>query len=356
LKSGKKDPIIAFYTAAGGRNLASQQAGAKYTQCIAYSTDSGFTWKKYEHNPIISHFGFSNRDPYVFWHEPSQKWVMVLYFADGILLVLNSNNLLDWQEVELIHDFYECPNLLELPVDGNTNNKLWVIYGADGQYYIGDFNGKKFLPHNEEKYALFQGNTGYAASTFDNMPDDRCVQMSWARGTETPGMPFNQTMNFPVTLELKTLDEGVRLVANPIKEIESLHREEYIKTSFRVEGVERINNFSGELFHIKAVFDVADNQVFGLRVRGVDIIYDAGKKQLVCLGKSSAVKTDKDGKMRLEILVDINNIEIFANGGEVYMPMRAPLADKDKNISLIAKDGPVEVDRLEVYKLASIWK
>jgi len=46
--------------------------------------------------------------------------------------------------------------------------------------------------------------------------------MTWAR-IATPGMPFNQCILFPVELTLQTTDEGIRMFAEPVREIENIH-------------------------------------------------------------------------------------------------------------------------------------
>ena len=62
------------------------------------------------------------------------------------IVIYTSHNLKDWTYESHITGFWECPELFELPVDGDSNNKKWVMYGASGTYMIGSFNGKKFTP------------------------------------------------------------------------------------------------------------------------------------------------------------------------------------------------------------------
>ena len=101
-----KDALVAFYTA----------AGKKMTQNVAFSFDKGQTFTKYEGNPILG----PNRDPKVFWYEPSKTWVMVLY-DDNFTAIYNSRDLKKWEYKSKVKGFYECPEFFELAVDGNTN-------------------------------------------------------------------------------------------------------------------------------------------------------------------------------------------------------------------------------------------
>ena len=64
-----KDAMVAVYTS----------NGQKQTQSLAYSLDKGRTFIKYENNPVLKDDAKPDfRDPKVFWHKPSGKWVMVL--------------------------------------------------------------------------------------------------------------------------------------------------------------------------------------------------------------------------------------------------------------------------------------
>ena len=69
LGKGGKPPLVLFYTAAGNPSV----------QCLAYSNDEGKSWTKYAKNPIVKNIAPGDRDPKVIWHEPSKRWVMVLY-------------------------------------------------------------------------------------------------------------------------------------------------------------------------------------------------------------------------------------------------------------------------------------
>ena len=81
--------IVSFYTSASDKN--------GQIQCMAYSTDNGRTFTKYEKNPILTPFdGLKDfRDPKVFWYAPDQKWVMVVS-ADKEMRFYSSPNLKDW--------------------------------------------------------------------------------------------------------------------------------------------------------------------------------------------------------------------------------------------------------------------
>ena len=196
-------------------------------QCIASSTD-GRTFTKFTGNPVVKQITGGNRDPKVIWHEPTKKWVMTLY--------------VETQTRQAHHPFlhlaqpartgrctepaptasFECPDFFELPVDGDAANKKWVLTAASSEYMVGTFDGTTFTPETP-KLPGHRGRGFYAAQTFSDIPanDGRRIQIGWFQ-TETPGMPFNQSMTIPLELKLTATPEGPRLTWTPVKELASL--------------------------------------------------------------------------------------------------------------------------------------
>ena len=352
-KTGAEDPLVCIYTSAGGTNQWSRDLGNKFTQSLAYSNDRGRTWTPYANNPVLGHVRGSNRDPKVIWHEPTQQWSIVLYLDEKEMGFYTSKDLKTWTETSRLKCFHECPELFELPVAGDSGQSKWVLYGASGHYLIGDFDGKAFTPESEE-IRFHHGDCFYASQTFNNMPDERRVQIAWGQ-VATPGMPFNQMMLFPVTLTLHSTPEGLRMQAYPIKEVRDLHgnrtliRNEVVKA-----GDNPLKTVKGDSLDISAVIEVGDSD-FGFRLRGRDLVYSAEKHTLT-FGNRSVKVQPKQGKIRLRLLVDRTSIEIFANRGEVYMPMRCLPDEADaKDIAFFSK-GNVTVTRMSAYELQSIWK
>lgn len=199
---GKTPAMVAAFTAA---------SSDRQVQGIAYSLDKGRTFTKYDKNPVINSKEKWNsqdtRDPKVFWYAPSKHWVMVLNERDGHS-IYTSANLKDWKYESHVTGFWECPELFELPVDGDKNHTKWVMYGATGTYMLGSFDGKVFTPE-AGKYCYTTGSI-YAAQTYNNIPasDGRRIQIGWGRVSH-PGMPFNGMMMLPTELTLRTTKDGI---------------------------------------------------------------------------------------------------------------------------------------------------
>ncbi|RZK67716.1 MAG: 2,6-beta-D-fructofuranosidase, partial [Pedobacter sp.] len=223
---GKTPAMVALYTAA---------TNDRQTQCVAYSLDKGRTWTKYEKNPVIDSKekwnSVDTRDPRVFWYKPGKRWVMVLNERDGHS-IYTSKNLKEWNYESHVTGFWECPDLFELPIDGDNSKTKWVMYGASNSYMIGSFDGKTFTPEGG-KYFYVTG-TIYAAQTFTNMPDSdpRRIQIGWGRVAQ-PGMPFNNMMLLPTELTLRTTKNGPRLFSEPVKEVNQLYEKKQSWTNLK---------------------------------------------------------------------------------------------------------------------------
>lgn len=365
-QTGDEKPVVCFYTSAGGFNPWSKDQ--PHTQSIAYSNDRGRTLTKYEGNPIIGHIRGGNRDPKVIWHEPTGKWIMVLYIEESEMAFFTSDDLKSWTETSRLKSFHECPELFELPVDGDENNKKWVLYGAAADYFIGSFDGEEFKSETES-IKFNHGNAFYASQTFSDIPeeDGRRIMMGWGQ-VPMLDMPWNHMITFPLVLTLRTTNEGIRMFGEPVEEVEKLHKKKHSFSDETIDGTKTLPGIDGELFHIKAEFQVGNAGSFGLIIREYNITYDAKGKRVICTGPESDIGPERfyephdaplepvDGKITLEILVDRTMVEVFPNNGRYYFPMGAYLVDKDPVIKVFSEGGKTKLINLEVNELNSIWK
>jgi len=353
-QTGDEKVLVCIYTSAGGTNPMSKDQ--PFTQSIAYSNDRGRTCTVYEGNPILGHINGGNRDPKVIWHTPTRQWVMVLYLDDREMAFFTSKDLKSWEFQSKIKCFHECPELFALPVDGDKDNEKWILYGGSGEYLVGHFDGKEFKSETDA-IAFHHGNCFYASQTFSNIPveDGRRIQIAWGR-VPMPKMPFNQMMLFPVTLTLHTTEEGPRMFAEPIREIEKLHKRQWRRKNKIIKpGDNLLSDVSGELFHISAELKVGDARQTGFVIRDIPVVYDVQKQQISCQNKRASLKP-VDGTIQLELLVDRTSIEIFGNAGRVYMPIGVILDDNSKSLEIFTKGGNTEVKSLEVFELNPAWK
>ncbi len=352
-QTGDEAVLVNFYTSAGSH--AAKEV--PFTQSIAYSNDRGRSWTKYEGNPVIEHIVGSNRDPKVIWHEPTQKWVMALYLDKNDYALLGSTNLKEWTRLSTLQILdTECPDIFELPVDGDAENTRWVFWGAAGKYYIGSFDGTTFTPEGGALRADYGANF-YAAQTWSDVPesDGRRIQIGWMNGSNPPEMPFNQQMSFPCELTLRTTSEGIQLHREPVAEIENIHAYTHAWSDRPLKpGEDLLAGLTGELFDIRAEVALNDASEFGFKIRGHDIRYNVAEQQLTFLERSGPL-APQNGSIQLQILVDRISIEAFGNAGELSMTSYFLPALDNADVGIYAEGGTATLSSLKVHELKSSW-
>jgi sucrose-6-phosphate hydrolase SacC (GH32 family) len=169
-------PMVAVYTAAGRGNQS---------QALAHSLDKGRTFTFYEGNPVIDIGSSQFRDPKVFWHEATRRWIMVVAMPDDHQVpIYGSANLKDWELLSKwgplppVGGQYEVPDLFPLAVDGNASQTRWVMListnpgglwgGSLTAAYIGDFDGTTF---REDARYRYDGPPGTTLLADFNGPD-----------------------------------------------------------------------------------------------------------------------------------------------------------------------------------------
>ena len=348
---GKKGnpAMVAFYTAASPE---------KQVQCMAYSLDKGRTWIKYDKNPIIDSKAIWNsqdtRDPKVFWYAPGKHWVMALNERDGHS-IYTSDNLKEWKYESHVTGFWECPELFELPVDGDKNNTKWVMYGASGTYMLGQFDGKVFTPEAGKYY--FTTASIYAAQTFTNIPDSdgRRIQIGWGRMSH-PGMPFNGIMLMPTELTLKNTKDGVRLFNVPVKEMEKLQGTPTKWTSLTSDKANEVLKqfYDNDCLRIKTTIKLSHATDAGFNLFGQRLLeYDMNGNRVNGVFYSPEDMTSME--ITADIYVDKTCVEVFIDGGAYsYSMERRGHSDNKEGYHFWGNN--IEVKSLEVYPMQSIWK
>ncbi len=337
----EKPPLVLAYTSTGRG------------ECIAYSLDKGRTWKEYDRNPVVKHIG---RDPKLIWHEKAKHWVMAVYTeADKKqwIAFYTSPDLKEWKYASRIEGFFECPDLFEMTVQGGTT-RSWVLYAADGKYHVGEFDGKVFKPHYEEKRQLWHGRF-YAAQSFDNAPNGRRVQIGWAQGVTFPGTPFNQQMTVPVELTLRATKFGYRLTALPVEELATLREakpahelREPLTVKERLTLADNLDAFDLELE------PASPYAGFTLDLRGTKLVYDAAKGTLTCKDVTATVSNLE----HLRVLVDRGSVEVFAGSlirGRAALSVAALPDEKNRKVELTPTDGEITIKSGAVYRMKSAW-
>lgn len=350
-----KPAMVMFHTGARG-----------WGQYMSWSTD-GRTFKTYD-RAVVPRINKDNRDPKVIWHAPTKKWVMVVWVERGnneqhSMQFLTSPDLKNWTKTSTVmggigNDRYlfECPEFYELPVEGLTGVKKWVLTGANTQYAIGSFDGNTFTPE-QERLQQQHGRDFYAPQTFSNQPDGRRIEIGWWRThTDKDDMTFNQSMSIPLEHKLVQTPEGIRLTRMPVKELETLRSKTYKlgNLSLKENGSNPLKNISIELAELRMELIPGKATEIVLDIRGVQVIYNVAKKELLVDGVKAPVALI-NGKLKLIIYADRTGLEIFANDGLTFIPININLSDSNRSLSISAKGGSVKLKDAELYELESIW-
>ncbi len=346
-RSGKPAQVL-IYTAAGD----------PVVQCIASSAD-GRHYTKFAGNPVVRQIASGNRDPKVFWHAASKKWVMVLYVElnkVNSIQFLSSPNLKDWTLMSSTAGFFECPDFFELPVDGNVSNKKWILTAGSSEYMVGSFDGTAFTPETP-KLPGHRGTGFYAAQTFSDIPtnDGRRIQIGWLQAA-TPGTPFNQSMSLPMELQLAGTLAGPRLVWKPVKELQSLRARswKFQPATLTPQSANPLADVKAELVELRAEFEPGDATEVAFNVRGATIVFDA-KRHEVAVNGHRAPAPLHDGRQELAIYCDRAALEVFASGGLTYVPMPFTPKTGDFALGIHSKGGSARITSLAVHELKSAW-
>jgi len=386
---GADPPLIAIYT---GHSATEQ------TQHIAYSLDAGRTWTKYAGNPVIAIGSRNFRDPKVFWHEATGRWIMVTVLADQHRVRLyGSPDLIHWEH---LNDFgpagsavgeWECPDLFPLSVEGEQNSARWVLkvdvgprnlpHGLCGQYFIGRFDGEKFVNENPPDLTLWSdhGNDFYAVQSWSDVPetDGRRLWLAWLNNwryaNTIPTSPWRGAMTIPRALALRRYPEGLRLVQRPVAELASLRRAHFGRAGLPVADANqqlRASGMGGDALEIIADFRLAGATEVGLRVRAgggeaTAVGYDAIARQLFVdrthsgdanfssdfPDRHAAPLPHEDGRIRLHLFVDRCSVELFGGGGRAVITDLIFPSPSSTSLEVYAAGGAAVVERLDIWAL-----
>jgi sucrose-6-phosphate hydrolase SacC (GH32 family) len=289
--------------------------------------------------------------------------------------IFTSDNLKEWEYQSHIETFWECPELFELPVDGNSDIKKWVMYGVSGDYLIGDFDGKEFIPESG-MFNYLQGKF-YAAQTFNNVPenDGRRIQTGyveipgWVEVPE-PNPPFNGLMSFPTELTLRTTANGIRMFNEPVDEIEKLHKKEHKWVNLNIQEANgKLANITSDLLHVKCEIENINSIAYSIMFDD-DSLYYTLKPNIfyynpdVDNAESFTIKylPELGSKtMFYEFIVDRTSLEVFVDHGRFTMILPRKLNPEKRGMRFDSGDwgseiNDIKINSLEVHELESIWQ
>ncbi|MCF7763711.1 MAG: glycoside hydrolase family 32 protein [Verrucomicrobia bacterium] len=403
-RTGKTPPLVAIYT--GHYTEKPLQ-----NQHIAFSNDRGRTWTKFSGNPVLDIGEKDFRDPKVFWHEPTRRWIMTVSWpVPRKVRFYASPNLKDWTHLSdfgpsgSTEGIWECPDLFPLRTENRTTER-WVLIvnvgsgapagGSGCQYFVGTFDGTRFeldpaaqpkLPAGAATQPALWADFGrdfYAAVSWSDIPkvDGRRLWIgwmsNWVYAQDVPTSPWRSAMSVPRELLLGETPSGLRMIQKPARELARIRRNAHqLEGSSIADANAWITNLGikGHLLEIAVEFEVRSNAgEFGVSLHSSS----REETRLTCNLRNGQLQLDRtrsgrvdfhpafsgvhsgplravDGKVGLHLLLDTGSIEVFANNGETVLTDLIFPEGADFNLHLLDAGEPdqTRVKSLKIWELA----
>lgn len=382
-----KGAVVAFYTSA-----KSTPWGDIQSQSMAYSLDNGKTFIKYEHNPILTSTECDFRDPKVFWYAPGKHWVMMLAVGQE-MQIYSSGNLKEWKKessfgaMQGAHGgVWECPDLVEVAVEGSKEKK-WVLIcnlnpggpfgGSAAQYFVGSFDGKKFVNESPTQTKwLDWGKDNYATVTWSNAPAGRCIALGWMSNWQyannVPTTQYRSANTLARDLTLYRAGGELYLKSKPSPEIKKARAEEKKISTFEVKGNYEVASLLADnkgAYEIEMTIEnkgtsKIDFSLMNEKGEKVAMYYDVVRKQFVMDRSASGIvgfsrdfpavtvaPVRNTDQIHLRLFIDRSSVEAFGEEGEYVMTNLVFPAEPYNRMVFSSDKGSYIVKSMNVYRL-----
>ncbi|HYV55557.1 MAG TPA: glycoside hydrolase family 32 protein, partial [Chitinophagaceae bacterium] len=370
---------------------SSDKENYRQKQHIAYSLDKGRTWTKYAGNPVLDIHKKDFRDPKVFWYDKGKKWFMAVVLPhEHIVQFYSSKDLKQWEHLS---DFgpagdytniWECPDLLQVPIENEPGKKKWVLINSQQttmQYFVGEFDGTKFINENpaDKIYRPDYGPDYYAAVTYNLPATQQPVLLGWANNwtyaNDIPTFPWKSAMALPRHLSLKKINNEWILIQKPVDALKKLRTDPVELKNISVAGKKKIS-IKSQQFEMEISFQPVANSTAGVHLaigkQNVFVIgYDASSQKLFVdrsgctnnsfnkkfgsLSRNETSLTPLNGKIKLHIFFDNSIVEVFANDGETVMTTQIFPGENDNGVELFSEGGTTKFESVKLWKMRSAW-
>ena len=370
--------IVAIYTSSGDAQV----------QSIAYSNDNGRTFKKYAGNPVLTSNQGDFRDPKVFWHEGTSRWIMILAVGREVRF-FSSQNLKEWTYESSFgseygnHDgVFECPDIMELPVEGSQQKKWLVIVninpggpagGSATQYFTGDFDGRTFTCESSPETVKWMdwGKDHYATVSFSNAPENRHVVLAWMSNWQyagaVPTRQFRSANSIPRELALYRFGNEHYVKVLPAREMDGLRSAPVRKSVGTVSKARTLSQVLPDRFEMEVTFKPRTARRFSMEFSNdegekVVMTYDLDKLQFgmdrnesgaVSFSDAFPVPTfapiEKQNQYTLRVFVDNCSIEAFDGNGRMAMTNLVFPSKPYRNVRILPETGSVQVSSMTIW-------
>ena len=329
------DAMVAIYTA------AARHGPQRQNQALAHSHDAGRSFAIYPGNPVLDLGMADFRDPNVFWHGPTQRWIMVVVLSnENRALIYASSDLKQWVEMSEISGasapgrIWECPLLIELPVEGTQSSrwlfKVDVLHDAPGSgaiYQTGTFDGARFAPDGPAQEPLWQladhGRDFYAAIAWHEPRDamGRPVWIGWmgnhAYQGQLPLKGWRGAMSLPRRISLIEAKGGYRL-RQEVEPAAAVHVPELARGSEGQGLVGRLSLPVSDALDWTA--SDSEGRLVRIERRGDQVLVSRQVPQLPVL--DTVCQCTVDPAQALELWFDQGSVELISHDGTTALTMQ----------------------------------
>ncbi len=390
-----KPAMVAIYTYHDPKIYAKGDKNGQ-SQAIAYSTDKGRTWTKYPGNPVLPNPGVPDfRDPKVSWNETAKKWIMVLAVGDHVNFY-SSPDLKNWKpesefgkHVGAHGGVWECPDLFELPVTGTTGEKKWVLIvninpggpqgGSGTQYFVGNFDGHRFIWEESAIKWIDYGSDNYAGVTWSNV-SGRTLYLgwmsNWAYAQKVPTHPWRSAMTNPRELSLVKTGDGYRVQSVCVPELQQIATLVASRENVDLDSAGIVLNLQESELYVSTI----DLSLIRRNAGGVTVVLENGKGQHISVGydalqgrlfvdRTRAGQSSFDStfarihtmevpksadQVEMQLVVDKSAVEVYFNKGRGVMTDLC-FPDAGWNTLRVSTPSGKAGLSLQVKSLKSVW-
>ena len=307
----------------------------------------------YPHNPAETesantHWGYAVSKDLIHWTEekapffPNEGSVALRGYEKVVFDTLKELRLLgEWEHTDKF-------------MLSDASGELKIVRFLDnGKYLVGDTKNGVFVPTQKEK-TLRYGDSACTGVMFDDLSTSRLIRMDWD-GCKTSR--FCGQMSIPMEISLEKDADGFALVASPVKELQSLYKNtnRYEDLVIPAGGSMDIPLAdSANMISLKG--EAAKTGAVTLNVFGREILLDFENNR-ICAGKTECPLSITGGSVDLTLLIDRMGMEIYSDGGRVYLSALTEDMFMDRNLLSfgLCSDQEYLIDLIEIHSLESIW-
>jgi levanase/fructan beta-fructosidase len=307
----------------------------------------------------------SKSEPYVFFHQPTKRWIMVAYDRPNTTLYfMRSADGINWEKLNSFRYNFGAPQFIEMPVDRKTDDTRWVLITDNGTYMIGTFDGENFKIVSSVLQFNMGSNLGGSTVYFDKN-EERYLMATELKDDPNADSVLNSQLSIISEIALHQVENGLALKVKPIGGLDKqlADKPRLIEAKKVYPGMDNsiMKGIRSTELRIKGVIDIANSDQFGMMLladknrTGYDINFNLKRKNLSLLGTNfDFVPTNK--KIEIEILVDRSVIEVYIDGGRYAVSNSIAPSPGSNRYEIYTMGGEIMIDRLEICPINSVWR